>query len=586
MTYINARTALLSFVLVAIPAVALKPAVGAEESPDSPATVLWDTGTSTADAWSPAALGTKSGWMAASEDDPSYRAKGDLVAMNDRLLLVLRAKGTGAEVYSRTAAGPRLRVVLSPIGMSDARPARFASVRVLENNPGAVVLAATFTAAKGGACSLAFRLTAGQMIVELRPGEGTGRVLVEDEARYVVVPDFFGDDMLFPAESLSRPRLRLPAENFFLNLCGQGNAVVMCVWQSREQEAVVIRSANETRPAIAGCEIDMVKDKNVWIAVLEGENLWHARAISADEATAETILPWKPPFAAKWRADLLDSPGPARSWYFHGDESDEVAPRTANRQSPCCLESGRAVLRLSRDEAASSPGWRYPASMVVYAMDRSRATPLTTFCAIDVLRNTLGVGPCQYILQTEGLASEANPTPDNVMTWIEKQFRRKKQNSAAQEIRQRLDQMVEHVGHAQARIAQYGRLGGAIRGLCDAAKQDKTPPAGMEAIQRVARKLEQTAAAAAVSPALPDRAARLAVDVKGLIGKPGASAECERLGAEVRGVGSTQDRALSNCRMMVRWLRASARMAAEDDPRQASWAKDILARTEQVLIAP
>ena len=102
-------------------------------------------------------------------------------------------------------------------------------------------------------------------------------------------------------------------------------------------------------------------------------------------------------------------------------------------------------------------------------MDRSQATPLTTFTPIDILRGTLGVGPCQYILQTEGLASDANPTPDNVMTWIEKQFSRKKEKKAADEIRERLAQMVEHVGQAQARIDQYGRMFAEVERLCDAA---------------------------------------------------------------------------------------------------------------------
>ncbi len=116
--------------------------------------------------------------------------------------------------------------------------------------------------------------------------------------------------------------------------------------------------------------------------------------------------------------------------------------------------------------------------MLVYAMDRSQATPLTTFTPIDILRGTLGVGPCQYILQTEGLASDANPTPDNVMTWIEKQFSRKKEKKAADEIRQRLAQMVEHIGQADARIDQYGRMFAEVEGLCDTAAAGQTPAAG------------------------------------------------------------------------------------------------------------
>ena len=188
--------------------------------------------------------------------------------------------------------------------------------------------------------------------------------------------------------------------------------------------------------------------------------MWHAQAISAGDAKAETALQWTPAFPAKWRADsarrerFVRGPGT----FTTRASRAMLPPAPTDRPSPCCLEGDRALLRLAQEATVCPPGWSYPSSLVVYGMDRSRTTPLTTFCPIDILRNTLGVGPCQYILQTEGLASETNPTPDSVMTAVEKQFKRKKEKIAAQEIREMLDQMVRHVGHAQARIRQYGRL--------------------------------------------------------------------------------------------------------------------------------
>ncbi len=182
-------------------------------------------------------------------------------------------------------------------------------MRILENNPGAVMLVAGFTAADGGKCSLTYRLTAGQAIVEVRPGEGAGRLLVECAARYVVVPDFFGDDMVFGAEMFARRRLRLPAENFFVSLLDRGNALVMCVWQSRKQEAVAVAEPRKQPNVTTGCEIQALKDKSLWVAVLEGPDVWHERAVSAGDAKAELTLDWKPPFPAKWRADLLAGNG-------------------------------------------------------------------------------------------------------------------------------------------------------------------------------------------------------------------------------------------------------------------------------------
>ena len=114
-------------------------------------------------------------------------------------------------------------------------------MKIIENGPAAIALSASYSTSGGSSCSLKYRLTAGQMIVEVRPGQGTDRLAVLAETRYVVVPDFFGDDMVFGAKAVSRPRLRLPAENMLLSLLDGGNAEVMCVWSSNRQEAVALR---------------------------------------------------------------------------------------------------------------------------------------------------------------------------------------------------------------------------------------------------------------------------------------------------------------------------------------------------------
>ena len=144
----------------------------------------------------------------------------------------------------------------------------------------------------------------------------------------------------------------------------------------------------------------------------------------------------------------------------------------------CSGGSNRGLVKLARRRCRDPRESGKPSfgPLLVYAMDRTQATPLTTFTPIDILRGTLGVGPCQYILQTEGLSSDANPTPDNVMTWIEKQFSRKKEKKAADEIRERLAQMVEHVGQAQARIDKYGRMFAEVERLCDAAAAGADTP--------------------------------------------------------------------------------------------------------------
>jgi hypothetical protein len=554
---------------------------GADYEPGTPSAYLFDTGSSAGEPLGAAQLTSKPGWKVVPEDNVTHKFQGDVVLLNDRLVVVLRGKGSGAEVYCPTAAGPKQRAVLAPLGPSGSAAASLLGVQILENGPAAVMIDASFKTADGGKCSLRYRLTAGQIAVETRPGADAAKLSVRAESRYVLVPDFFGDDMVFSAAASPRSRLPLPTENFLLNLLDHGNAMMMCVWQSNRQSAEAVISSDGGQRAISGCEIQCAKDKNIWVAFIEAAQVWHERPISADEAKAEVVLDWKPPFAAKWRADWVADDGAAHSWFFRqAGEAEEPALLAAEGVCPCRLDADRALVQL---QSAAVVAPRAPGPLLVYALDRSRTTPLTTFCPIDVLRATLGVGPCQYILQTEGLGSDANPTPDGVMAFVEKQFSRKREKKGADEIRNLLTQMTEHVGHAQARIATYTELADQVQAMCKAESQKPHASPAAATLGRIADRMQQTVAAAAKKPKLTDRAARLAGEVTGLIGKDGALAECQRLGAELRGVGAIQDRTLAKCRMDARWLRQQAAMLAAGDTAAAALAKKIQARTEQTL---
>src|SRR5262249_25860104 len=49
---------------------------------------------------------------------------------------------------------------------------------------------------------------------------------------------------------------------------------------------------------------------------------------------------------------------------------------------------------------------KHEGPMVLYPFNRLPETPFDTFTMIDVARNALGVGPCQYILDMEGQKQE------------------------------------------------------------------------------------------------------------------------------------------------------------------------------------
>jgi len=389
--------------------------------------------------------------------------------------------------------------------------------------------------------------------------------------------------MVFGPESFDGPRLGLPAENFLLGMLDGGRAMTMCVWTSgRQQAEAVLRLGSpgvEGRPRTIGAwEIDGVKDKPVWVAFLEGAGIWHAQAIPTG-GPVEAPLDWQPPFPARWRGDVLGKGGFAESWNFSAATGDEGPTAPAPDRCPCRLDGGRALVRLDAakaDSAAAQP------TILVYPIDRDRSTPLATFCPMDVLRNTLGVGPCQYILQTEGLPAEASPTPDAAMDWVEGQFKKKKEKRSADEIRQLLAQMVEHVKQAQARIDRYALFAKQIRSLLETGASAGAAPL-VDRLGPIAKTIAQVSAGDPAAAPAAHRAAKLADEVVDLIGKKDALADCQRLGLEIRRIGAVQDRALSKCRMSVRWLKQQAHAAAVPGSQAAELARQIEAEAEKAL---
>jgi len=537
------------------------PSAGAGDSeylPGTPFTYLFDTGTQSARSLSAEAIAAKQGWTLVLEDDTKRVFQGDAVLLNDKLTVVLRRKGPGAEVYSQTAAGPKLRAVVMAASGKAVAITGIPSVRIVENSPGAVMVEADLHGdGSSGTCTAGYRLTPGQAMLEMTGGQAADRFFAWSKTRYVVVPDFFADDMVFDAPSCDLLRFGLPAENFLLSLIEGGDSMLMCVWRSAEQQAYAVATGEGPGRAIRGCEIGGGADRTLWVALMEQPGVWYERITIEDDTPGFVNLEWTPPFDARWRADYTRPDGATDSRAL----PDVTLPVESTRFTSVMREgpSGRVV---------------------IYPLDRSPDTPLTAVCPIDVLRNTLGVGPCQYVLQSEGLATDTNPTPASVMEWVERRFDGGKDVESADEIRRRLQAMAEHVTHVQARIDQYAAFSRQIRALCESNGED-AGPAAIERLTDVLDEMDRSLAALCEATDAPASAKALASQIAGLIGKPGAAAECRRLGEEVRRIGALQDRTLSKCRMAVRWLEQQARMTAIRHPHTENLARVIQSRIEQ-----
>jgi hypothetical protein len=350
----------------------------------------------------------------------------------------------------------------------------------------------------------------------------------------VVVPNYFGDDMVFGPGSFASDAVDLPIEQMFLSLLGQGDCILMGVCETGSQGARATAAGTGAERGLTGVEALALPDRKLWFAFIEDAGVWAffgpGRPAGQDA--------WKPPFQARWREDTLGDDGMAVSRPWGGG-------------APQAEQAG--------------------ADRVVYPLERDRATPVTAYCVRDVMKNTLGVGPCEYIIAAEGLN---DATPASVAEWVKKQFEKKKDADAADQIRERLDLMVQHASDSQKRLEGYMALAKRVREIAgEGADWLRKLAAGLDRSVEIRKTHADVAAEMRV---LADR-------VAGLIGKPGAAEEVGRIGEQIERIGAVQDRSLANCRLAAKWMRlrcGSMAGSAAADPARAA-AKEIDAVMEK-----
>ena len=500
----------------------------AAEAP-APSCRLFDTGTRSM-LIHPQQLAVRKGWTAVAEGAGANAFVGDAVLMNDKVAVFVPRAGDGTFFCYTCGEGARWRVTFQPRPFATGGVA----LKVVENTAGAVDLDVAGQGPSNEAVALRLRVTAGEPLVQVRPGPGLEKVQLLWAATHVVVPDFFGDDAVFPAEAAGRGRVGLPAENVVLAL--QGASILACVWEASDVRADLSPSPHGDQPiGIVGCR----EGKRLWVACLDGPDLWQRLTVGDGERPLDVLRRFKPPFPAKWRASFVGEGGACDSVTFE--------------QPP--------------DAAPVPDGWRGP--VIIYPIDRSRATPLTTLLPVDVLRATLGVGPCEYVLEAEGLGSgDAPPTPAAVTQWIERLVKRKRAAEAADEIRGRLAAMGTYLAAVRGRIDGYAAFGRLVRAACRAAANDPAAAADVAALVAICDRLDRDVARGRAAMGTAEEATRLAglleATARTVPATPDAIESCEKMGEALRGVGAAHEATLARCRMAARRVAAQCRGGTSD----------------------
>jgi len=342
------------------------------------------------------------------------------------------------------------------------------------------------------------------------------------------------------------------------------------------------------------------------VAVLEAPGIWHHRDVRREESNKIIPLEWIAPFAAQWRVDWQGVDKLSSSWEMlieleggrflrpamWGDRSGGT-PR--NRQVwatvlgtysyPCWIDlNSRGYFQ------PMMKGVRFDGPAVIYPVNRLKTTPLDQFTVVDVVLRTLGVGPCQYILDVEGQGtSRKGVATCATRDQLQAIYQANQQRQSRSTIETALTNVVIFVKHIRGRIEEYSAFGHEMLKYLD--EQKKAHPELSDFLgemESITKGIDAGIAKRKAKIRVPQYVVDLAEEFRqNLLDKDGPEAfqECKRITEAIVEVGGNQDELVGESRVHVKILRqrAAMAMATNPSPAAAEVAKEIRDRTQKIL---
>jgi len=594
-----------------------------------PFTRIWDAPVEAVAALSEPALSQKRGWLPVSEGDTAHRFNGCAVILNDKIVAVLRKDTPDVDLYSRQTHGLKRRARLQPVGRDDAT-LKPTSLTVRENTTGSVSLEVAFQSPDQTPCRVTYTLTMGGAFIKTTATAGVARLRVRAPCRFAVMPDFFGDDIVVDAAAIPVSRAELPSENFLLHMVGAGEAIVMTVSESRANDIRITLSGSGPR-RIECSDISYAKP-HVWIALLAEEGIWHERTVGPTDADKVLALDWKAPFAALWRVDWRAADGLNDSWemllqhpegkyvmqqWFGEDATlgqsfgEEFGPRDWNKPGrkrwnpvlggfayPCWIDTaGRAYLQPLKQRRYVERGevCNFDGPAIVYPLDRVKAapfrTPIEKLTVVDLVRMTLGAGPCQYILDLEGQKRQS----EGVATCYARDiinaiYKEGTQLQNGPVIEEHLAAAVAFIRNVRERIDDYVAFGHRTTEYLEQQKRLHPKHAAfLDDLLLITKRLDQFFDSRKPGIYTPEYAEQAARDFRReLLTYTGDDAytKCREHMKIFTGIGGKQDGLVASCRMIVKVLRQRCGIAMAMNPEIKDIATEMRARTHKMLRSP
>jgi len=570
---------------------------------------VWDTGRALVAPLAKPALADTSSWTRIVRGRVVDSFAGDAVLTGGPTVAVIRGKTAMIELYSAAVDRLVLRAQLRLLASSDAPADRLEKVRLLENSRSAARIEAIYRTKQDVRVTVQVRVKRSDIGVELCPGTACGKLRVHSSGRFAILPDFFADDIVLDARSITAPAVDVPSENFLLLPTGSEDSIVMCTFENRDQEVrLAIQGAGEQR-SIASSEIGFGARRKIWVALMNAPGIWNLVDVDAERSKKPVRLDWAAPFPAQWRVDFTRENLLTDSW-----EMLLPNPRGAGYLKPTWLGQGATHITPDRKRWTTVLGWfEYPCWIdradrafiqpmkhrvmthkgpaIIYPINRLAETPSNRFTVVDVVRNTLGVGPCEYILDVEGQKQEykgrATCACRDALAAI---YSKGAQENEQQEIEHILRDAVTFVTHIRGRITQYQAFAQQMRQYL--AEQKSLHPelaTFLDEMDQITSQIEarfkekqDVIKTPAYVAQMNDGFRRTLLHADG----PDTMRKLKQYTQALTRIGGNQDELVGQCRWTVKTLRQRAGLAIATDPRCAPIAEQIRAKCQTVMLKP
>jgi hypothetical protein len=338
------------------------------------------------------------------------------------------------------------------------------------------------------------------------------------------------------------------------------------------------------------------------------------------------------PFAALWRVDWSTADKLTESWemllqhpegkyvmqgWFGEDPAagqsfgPEFGPRDWNKPGrkrwnpvlggfayPCWVERDRqGYLEPLKERRYVERGevCNFDGPAIVYPIDRVKVAPFSTpiekLTVVDLVRMTLGVGPCQYILDLEGQKRESKGVATcyarDVIVAIYKEGTQLQKGPVIEE---HLSAAVAFIRNVRERIDAYVEFGHETRAYLE--QQKRLHPKHAEFLDElllITKRLDEFFQSRKAGIYTPQYAEKAAEDFRReLLRSTGEDAHkrCSAHMSIFTGIGGKQDGLVASCRMIVKIVRQRSGIAMAMNPELKEIATELRARTQKVLRNP